>query len=146
MCPVRTLKRYHHRTSSQSHPGQVLPSVWDPSKPLLNDGLSFFLRGTFNFAHDSLPDECSSPLRSRTHDIRGIATSVLQWRNSPLFATLDEARWRTQSVFANQYMTNIQRMEGDVFPLGPFCSSWRGSEGRVLFSTTGLTLAGSSPL
>ena len=38
-------------------------------------------------------------------------------------AILDAACWRTQSVFATHYLTDIQRMEGDVFALGPFVAA-----------------------
>ena len=81
--------------------------------------LSFFLRETIRTAHDSLPDSLCTTLKVRAHDIRGIATSMLLWKNTPITSILEAACWKTRSVFADHYLKDIQRQEGDIFALGP---------------------------
>ena len=123
LCPVRALRWYRHRTSSHPRPRQLFLSVRDCRRPLSKSALSFFLRETIKFAHASLPDECCSALRVRAHDIRGVATSALWWSNRPMSAILDAACWRTPSVFATHYLTDVQKMVGDAFALGPFMAA-----------------------
>ena len=123
LCPVGALKWYQHRTSSQTRPGQLFLSVRDQSRPLSKAALSFFLRETIKSAHASLPDESCSALKVRAHDIRGIATSMLWWKNKPVSYILAVASWKTQSVFANHYLKDVQRMVGDVFALGPIVAA-----------------------
>lgn len=123
LCPVRALKWYRDRTTSQPRPRQLFLSVRKPSRPISKAAISFFLRETIKFAHASLPDECCPAIRVRAHDIRGIATSVLWWRNKPMSAILEAACWKTQSVFASYYLSDLQRSEGDIFALGPFVAA-----------------------
>ena len=119
LCPVRALKWYRHLTSSATRPRHLFLSVRDQTRPMSKAALSFFLRETIRTAHNSFPDSLCTPLKVRAHDLRGIATSMLLWKNSPIASILDAACWKTRSVFANHYLRDIQRQEGDVFALGP---------------------------
>ncbi|MPC68305.1 hypothetical protein E2C01_062503 [Portunus trituberculatus] len=81
--------------------------------------ISFFLRNTIKSAHASFPDSSCCELKVRAHDIRGIATSTLLWKNCSVLTILRAACWRTPLVFADHYLREIVRQEGDIFTLGP---------------------------
>ena len=81
--------------------------------------ISFFLQDTIKTSHESFPEEFGPLLKVRAHDIWGIATSMLLWKNSSITSILEAACWKTHSVFANYYLRDIQRQEGDVSALGP---------------------------
>ena len=85
--------------------------------------LSFFLREAIRAAHVSLPDSLCPTLKVHAPDVRGIATSLLLWKNSPIASILTDACWKTRSVFADHYLRDIQRQEGDVFALGPIVAA-----------------------
>lgn len=123
LCPVRALKWYRHRTSAQHRPRHLFLSVKDLDRHLSKAALSFFLRETIKAAHESLPEQDCTAIKVRAHDIRGIATSVLWWKNKAMSTILDAACWKTQSVFANHYLKDVQRSEGDVFSLGPIVAA-----------------------
>ena len=44
---------------------------------------------------------------------------MLLWKNYPIVSILEAACWKTRSVFADHYLRDIQRQEGDIFALGP---------------------------
>lgn len=123
LCPVRALKWYHKRTQADSRPRQLFLSVKDSSRPMSKRAISFFLRETIQQAHASCPNDLCTLLKVRAHDIRGIATSMLVWKNAPMSSILDAACWKTRSVFADFYLRDIQRQEGDVIALGPIVSA-----------------------
>ncbi|MPC73895.1 hypothetical protein E2C01_068236 [Portunus trituberculatus] len=63
--------------------------------------ISFFLQDIIKSAHTSFPDSSCRELEVRAHDIRGIATSMLMWKNCSVLTILGVACWRTQLVFAD---------------------------------------------
>ncbi|MPC98634.1 hypothetical protein E2C01_094010 [Portunus trituberculatus] len=81
--------------------------------------ISFFLQDTIKSAHAFFPDSSCHELQVRAHDIHGIATSMLLWRNCSVPTILRVACWRTPSVFADHYLREIVRQEEDIFTLGP---------------------------
>lgn len=119
LCPVRALSHYLRRTSSGTRPRNLFLSVKCPSRPMSKAAISFFLRDTIKSAHASFPDSTCPEIKVRAHDIRGIATSMLMRKNCSVPTILRAARWRTHSVFADHYLRDIVRQEGDVFTLGP---------------------------
>ena len=118
LCPVRALHQYLQTTSS-SWPRNLFVSVRDPKRPMSKAAISFFLRDTIKTAHESFPGDLGPLFKVRAHDIRGIATSMLLWKNSSIASILEAACWKTHSVFADYYLRDIQRQEGDVSALGP---------------------------
>ena len=65
---------------------------------------------------------CQPPLAQHSRSMHltwGIATYMLLWKNSLIASTLEAACWNTHSVFADHYLRDIQRQEGDIFALGP---------------------------
>ena len=123
LCPVRAVHLYLQRTAFTPRPRQLFLSVRDLKKPLSKAALSFFLRETIKMAHESLPEELCPLLKVRAHDIRGIATSLLLWKNKSISSILDAACWKTPSVFVDFYLKDFQRREGDVLALGPFVAA-----------------------
>lgn len=119
LCPVRALNWYRHMTSSPTRPRHLFISVRDQKRPMSKAAISFFLRETIKSAHESLPDSLCPSIKVRAHDIRGIATSMLLWKNSPISSILEAACWKTRSVFADHYLKDVQRQEGDIFARGP---------------------------
>ena len=123
LCPVRALKWYRHVTSSPTRPRNLFLSVKDQRRAMSKAALSFFLRDTIKGAHESVPASSFPLLKVRAHDIRGIATSLLLWKNKPISSILSAACWKTRSVFADHYLRDIQRQEGDFFALGPIIAA-----------------------
>ena len=123
LCPVRAVRHYLHRTCSPSRPRHLFLSVKRPAQAMSKAALSFFLRDTIRSAHHSFPDAAGPVLRVRAHDIRGMATSLLLWRNCSIPEILRAARWKTRSVFADHYLREIMRREEDVFSLGPIVAA-----------------------
>ena len=119
LCPVRALSWYRRVTSSSTRPRNLFLSVHDQKRAMSKAAMSFFLRETIKTAHVSLPDSLCPPMKVRAHDIRGIATSMLLWKNKQISSILSAACWKTRSVFADHYLRDIQRKEGDIFALGP---------------------------
>ncbi|MPC41220.1 hypothetical protein E2C01_034807 [Portunus trituberculatus] len=81
--------------------------------------ISFFLWDTIKSSHASFPDSSCHELKVRAHSICGIATSMLMWKNCSVPTILRAACWRTHSFFADHYLREIVRQEGDIFALGP---------------------------
>ncbi|MPC58099.1 hypothetical protein E2C01_052093 [Portunus trituberculatus] len=69
--------------------------------------ISFFLRDTIKSAHSSFPDSSCHELKVHAHDIRGIATSMLLWKNCSVPTILRAACWRAPSVFTDLYLREI---------------------------------------
>lgn len=123
LCPVRALSHYLQRTKSETRPRNLLLSVRRASLPMSKAAISFFLRDIIKEAHATIPDVICPEIKVKAHDIRGMAASMLLWKNCSIPSILKAARWRTHSVFANHYLKDISRKEGDVFSLGPFVSA-----------------------
>ncbi|XP_045130668.1 uncharacterized protein LOC123515846 [Portunus trituberculatus] len=119
LCPVRAVRRYLAATASASRPRSLFVSLRDPARRMSKAAISFFLRDTIKTAHESFPEELGPLFKVRAHDIRGIATSMLLWKNSSVASILEAACWKTHSVFVDYYLRDIQRQEGDVSALGP---------------------------
>ena len=120
LCPVRALQYVLVRTKGLSpRPRNLFVSPSNPSRPLSKNALSFLLKETITEAHQSLPEDMLQTLKVKAHDIRGIATSLNLSRNHCFSTILEAASWRTPSVFANHYLKDVERREGDVFSLGP---------------------------
>ncbi|MPC68399.1 hypothetical protein E2C01_062599 [Portunus trituberculatus] len=80
--------------------------------------VSFFLWDTIMSAHASFPDSSCRELKVHANNISGIATSMLMWKNCSVPTILSAACWRTPLVFADHYLWEIVRQEGDIFALG----------------------------
>ena len=118
LCPVRALRWYLERTRNPSRPQHLFLSVRNPGRPLSKAAISFFLRQLIRSAHGDFPDSLAPTLRVRAHDIRGVATSLLWSLNRSVSDVMAVACWRTQSVFANHYLSSIQRVQDGVFSIG----------------------------
>ena len=120
LCPVRALHYVLKKTEGLSHkPRHLFVSPSNTSKPLSKNAMSFLLKETILQAHQSFPEELQQSLKVRAHDIRGIATSLNFSRNLSFASILEAASWKTPSVFANHYLKDLERIEGDTFSLGP---------------------------
>ena len=123
LCPVRAVSCYLERTASPNRSRHLFLSVRDQSRAMSRSALSFFLRSAISRAHVSLPDDACPPLRVRAHDVRGMAASLRLWANASVPDILTAACWRTASVFADFYLKEVQRHDGEGFSLGPFVAA-----------------------
>lgn len=119
LCPVRAVSHYLHRTAADSRPRNLFVAVRRPSRPMSKAAISFLLRATIKEAHAAFPDSAGPEFRVRAHDVRGIATSMLLWKNCSIPAILRAGHWRSRSVFADRYLRDLAREDGDLFTLGP---------------------------
>ena len=97
---------------------EIFVSTKDGSKPLSKNVLSFLLREMIQQSHQQLARDHFPLLRVQACEIRGIAMSLNMWRNKSLLAVLEAASWKTPSVFANHYLSDVERVDGDIFSLG----------------------------
>ncbi|MPC24918.1 hypothetical protein E2C01_018012 [Portunus trituberculatus] len=106
LCPVQALP---------TTPRNLFLAIKCPSRPMSKAAISFFLWDTIKSAHAS---SCCE-LKVRAHNIHGIATSMLMWKNCSVTTILRAACWRTQSIFADHYLWEIVRQDWDIFALDP---------------------------
>ncbi|MPC61735.1 hypothetical protein E2C01_055810 [Portunus trituberculatus] len=124
LCPVRALTYMLERSKNFSHkPRNLFISPSNTAKPLSKNALSFLLKEIILQAHESFPEEFQQPLKIRAHDIRGIATLLNLSRNHSFMAILEAASWKTPSVFANHYLKDLERIDGDTYSLGPIVAA-----------------------
>ena len=120
LCPVRALRIFRERTMDlRPRPRTLFVSLRDRSKPLSKNALSYLLKETILHSHRELGEDHFPVMRVKAHDIRGVATSLNLWRNKSFSVILDAASWKTPSVFANHYLRDVERVDGDTFSLGP---------------------------
>ena len=123
LCPVRAIKEYSRRTEGPNRPRSLFVSVKNPSRRMSKSAMSYFLKEVIKASHTSVPDSSLSLMRVKAHDVRGVATSMLMWKNCTVPSILRAASWRTRSVFANHYLSEITRESEDVFSLGPIVAA-----------------------
>ena len=123
LCPVRAVRWYLQRTQSGSRPRNLFLSVKHQDRPLSKSAISYFLRQLIKAAHQDFPDHLAPLLRVKAHDVRGVATSLLWSQNRAVSDIMEVACWRTQSVFATHYLKLVQRVQDDVFAIGPIVAA-----------------------
>ena len=120
LCPVWALRVYLDRTHPLTpvrHRLFVSPSR--PSRTLSKNAVSFFLRDVITAAGAARPELGSV----RTHDIRGVSTSVAFHRNWSVSAVLESDTWSSSSVFSSFYLRDIQHQYDGLRSLGPFVAT-----------------------
>ena len=120
LCPVRALRIYLDWTLSLAPSWRrlfVSPSC--PTHAMSKNAVSFFLREVIHGAEASRPEVGTV----RTHDIRGVSTSVAFHRNWSVSAVLDAATWSFSSVFTSFYLRDLQYEFQGLCSLGPFVAA-----------------------
>ena len=120
LCPVRSLKEYVNRTELLR--GQHLHlfcSTKDPAVPMTKNGMSFFLKDLIRKAHEDCPSDALPLFKLQARNVRAVATSFSFLRNVPLRDILDTVCWKTDSVFATNYLKDLSFRYGDCHSLGP---------------------------
>ena len=123
LCPVRALRYYLRRTAGPSRPRHLFVSLKDRTHPMSKAAISFFIRQVIRSAHETFPDGLAGILRVKAHEVRAVATSLLWNVNRRLSDVMEAACWRTPSVFANHYLRTVQRVQEEVFSLGPIIAA-----------------------
>ncbi|XP_066987475.1 uncharacterized protein [Macrobrachium rosenbergii] len=124
LCPVRALKFYLQRTEECQGPSDNLwCSVKRPDLPLSKNALAFFLRSTILDAHSDGQDSDMSLWKVKAHKVRAVATSVAFQRNMSLNDILGATFWRSSSVFASHYLTDVKTTYENCCALGPYVSA-----------------------
>ncbi|MEL7079454.1 MAG: hypothetical protein AAGM46_26490 [Cyanobacteria bacterium J06582_2] len=123
-CPVRALREYCRRVKSlRAGHVNLFCAVRNPARPMSKNGISFFLREVILKAHESCPVDSMPLCRVKAYDVRSVATSFAFLRNVPLQDIIDSVAWKTQSVFACNYLKDISFLYGDGHSLGPVVSA-----------------------
>ena len=120
LCPVRALCIYLDRTASLAplrH--RLFVSHRCPSRSILKNAISFFLRDVISSAGASRPEVG----RLRGHDVRSVSTSVAFHRNWSVSAVLDSATWSSSSVFSSFYLRDLQHEYDGILSLGLFMAA-----------------------
>ena len=87
-----------------------------PSRAMSNNGISYLLREDIVHSGASSNDVAAP----KAHSIHGIATSsAFFFKNWSLYSVLEDASWRSNTVFTSFYLQHVQYIFEDVRSLGP---------------------------
>ena len=118
--PVRSLHVYVSRTSCfVNSPRRLVVSPRCPSRSMSKNAISYFLYEVI--VHSGSSSE--SVAATRTHSIRGIATSSAFFKNWSIASVLDATSWRSNTVFTSFYFKDMHYIFENVRSLGPFVAA-----------------------
>ena len=89
-----------------------------PTNPASKNALTAMTKATIREAHESLKPDLVPILKVKTHELRGVSTSMSFHHNLSLQAVIEAAQWRCQSVFASHYLKDIALTYKDCRTLG----------------------------
>ena len=114
-CPVRVIKFLRKAARSASYiPSRLFVSPRNPERAMSKNAISFYLRQLIT---DSGAVSSSRP--PRAHDIRGIATSLNYYSNLSLSHLMQVATWKSNRVFASQYLKEVSATQDNIRRFGP---------------------------
>ena len=114
-CPVRAIKFLRKAARSASYiPSRLFVSPRNPERTMSKNAISFYLR---QLIIDSGAVSTSRP--PRAHDIRGIATSLNYYSNLSLSNLMQVATWKSNRVFASQYLKEVSATQDNIRQFGP---------------------------
>ena len=119
LCPVRAVRCYRKVTDSRTRPDYLFLAPSDTSRPMTRNALSYIIRQVIWEAHQQLKDSDFPRGDIRTHDLRGIGTSLNFMRNQSIEKVLSAATWRSNSVFASYYLKDVRVVYDNISALGP---------------------------
>ena len=124
LCPVRAMRLYLKRTRSlrSSEQGRLFLSTGRSKKVVSKNTISFWLRETIRKAYEASGQEAKA-VRIRTHEIRGIAPTLLFRRNFAVEQVLRAGVWKSQTTFSSFYLRDITHKSLDTFHLGPIVAA-----------------------
>ena len=125
LCPVRALRIYLNRTNTlvkKSHK-HLFASHKNPSLPMKKNGISFSIREVIKSAHEAFDLDNAKNIKVKAHEVRAVATSFNFIENLSLEKVMEAAQWRCRSVFATNYLKDVEYQFEDSFSLGPFISA-----------------------
>ena len=112
-----------HVSSVTPRPLSLFVSPRSPTRALLKNALSFFLRDLISRACSSSSSSASgAPPPSSSflaHSVRGVTASWTFSRDAPLSSILEAATWFSSSVFTSFYLTDVQFSSSSGFSLVP---------------------------
>ena len=121
LCPVRALKTYLERTNNLVGPnmGRLFVSPRKPTNPASKNALTSMTKDVIREAHVTLRPDLLPILKVKTHELRGVSTTMAFNKNLSLQAVMEAAQWRCNSVFASHYLKDIALTYEDCRTLGP---------------------------
>ena len=121
LCPVRALKTYLERTNNLVGPnmGRLFVSPRKPTNPASKNALTSMTKDVIREAHVALCPDLLPILKVKTHELRGVSTTMAFNKNLSLQAVMEAAQWRCNSVFASHYLKDIALTYEDCRTLGP---------------------------
>ena len=119
LCPVRAI-RYLRRAvrSVEFTPSTLFVSPSDPTRHMSKNAMSFFLRQLITES-----GAMSSSVPQRTHDIRGIATSLDYYSILSISAVKEAATWKSNRVFAMRYLKDMSTTRSRLRGMGPLIAA-----------------------
>ena len=119
LCPVRAVRHLRRAArSAESTPSRLFVSPSDPTRSMLKNAMSFFLRQLITES-----GAVSSSVPPRAHDIRGIATSLNYYSNLSLSAINEAATWKSNRVFAMRYLKDMSATRSRLKDKGPLIAA-----------------------
>ena len=121
LCPVRALKAYLDRTKPLvgQNMSRLFVSPRKPTNAASKNALTCLTKDLIREAHERLQPELLPILKVRTHELRGVSTSVAFKKNLSLQSVMEAAQWRCHSVFASHYLKDVELKYEDCRTLGP---------------------------
>ena len=119
LCPVRAIKKYLKLSSHPKRAKSLFVSPRNPTRPLSQNACSAFLREVIFNAYQNIKTDTKTFTRINSHEIRGVATSLRFKYNLSQIAIIKAAYWRSNTVFASNYLRDISHQYSDISALGP---------------------------
>ena len=125
LCPVRALRAYLERTRSfaTGHSDRLFVAPSNPSRPASKNAISFLLKKLIRQAHEELCPDLLPILKVKPQEIRAVSTSLSYTHNLSLDAVIEAAQWRSNSVFASNYLKDVCIEYENCRTLGPLVTA-----------------------
>ena len=121
LCPVRSLSAYLERTKPLvgRNMSRLFVSPRKPTNPASKNALTSLAKQVIREAHENLRPDLLPVLKVKTHELRGVSTTLAFKKNLSLKSVMEAAQWRCHSVFASHYLKEIAFNYDDCRTLGP---------------------------
>ena len=124
LCPVRAVKFYLEKVrDSRGNCQNLFVSIKNNTQPLTKNAMSYLMKRLIINAHEWAHEDIIKITKVKTHDIRAVSTSLARAMNVPLNVILENATWKTHSVFVSHYLKRLSLAYGDVHSLGPLVTA-----------------------
>jgi len=126
LCPVNTLRDYLDATSALRDPGEKVKKLFvsfdgdrHHHKSIHANTISSWVRSLIRMCHAEADEHIALHTQIRTHDLRGLATSLSFHGNASMEDILRAGSWATPTTFLKHYLKPMIVFKDNKYRLGP---------------------------